>query len=74
MVYLIYAILFSIKFLGEKELENLQIEKKKFIELLNTINLIEVKGESNILYMYQIMAFLKNEIIEIDKKIQSQGG
>lgn len=74
MVYLVYTILFSIKFLGEKELENLQLEKKKFIELLNTINLIEVKGESNILYMYQIMAFLKNEIIEIDKKIQSQGG
>jgi hypothetical protein len=49
-------------------------ERQKWVELLSAVSQLEIKGESNIFVMFQIMTFIKNEIAEIDKKIKEQGG
>lgn len=48
--------------------------KEKLINLLNAINKLEVKGQDNILLLYNIMSFLINEIKELEKLEQEENG
>lgn len=48
--------------------------KEKLIALLNTINKLEVKGQENIMLMYNIIAFLQKEIGDLEQNENKEKG
>lgn len=49
-----------------------QLEKKKWLDLLEAVNQLEVKGQLNIFIMYKIIAFIQTELSEIEKRSQEE--
>jgi hypothetical protein len=48
------------------------LTKKEVIDLLDLLNKIEIKGEANIYFMYQILAFLKGKLAEAESKSKEE--
>ena len=43
-----------------------QLNRKKWVDLLEAVSQLEIKGQVNVVLMYKIIAFLQKEISEID--------
>ena len=52
--------------------EEKQLERKKFAEILDVLSHMEIRGEANVFYMYQLMSFLKTEITKLDKELETE--
>lgn len=48
--------------------------RKEWVDMLDLLNQMEIKGQGNIFIMYKIIAFIHNKISELDKSEQTQGG
>jgi len=51
---------------------NKQNERTEWMDLLEAINQLEIKGQSNIFYMYKIIGFIKSKITILDKAIEEE--
>ena len=47
-----------------------QTERKKWTDLLEAINQLEIKGQYNIFIMYKVIGFIQSEITQLDKPDQ----
>ncbi len=46
----------------------MNITKKELLDMVEILNKIEIKGETNIYFMYQLLSFLKAKLLESEKK------
>jgi len=48
------------------------MSKQEYIDLLELLNKLEIRGEQNIFFMYKIMAFIRMKIEELEKRTEAK--